>query len=251
MIYIYNLMIKVMKEEMNLKKIWKEKNVGVNSKINLSRKEILSLRRKRESQLTGSVKSAVITGLSIKFTLLVAIVVFTLMAFELGNLIFSISVLFLITAGSIIYDLYLLKLIAGMNNYADNFESRLSKLNDFLSVHIPVFQIVNSLSTPVMIILGMFYYHFLKYSKFEFRAVDDVIVFVSVTLIGYAISYIAGKYSLNAFRNEARDLLDSGNDQDAIADYEAKRRKNRRKRLLISLIILFTGITLLVLLLLA
>ncbi len=244
-------MIKVMKEEMNLEKIWKEKNVDAKSKIILSREQILSLRKKRESQLTGSVKSAVITGLSIKLILLVAIVVFSLMAFELSNLIFSISVLFLITAGLIIYDLYLLKLIAGLNNYADNIESRLSKLNDFLSVHLHVFQIENSLSTPVLIIVGMFYYHFLKYSKFEFRAVDDIIVFVSVVLIGYAISFLTGKYSLNAFKNEARELLNAGNDQESIVDYEEKRRKNRRKRLLISLVILFTGITLFVLLLLA
>lgn len=238
-------------KEINLERMWKEKNADNESKIHLSREQISGLRKKRERQLTGSVKSTVITGLSIKFVLLVGIVVFSVMASELTNLIFSISALFIITLGMIAYDFYLLKIIAGINNYADNIESRLGKLNDFLSVHFSIFQIENSLSNPVLVILGMFYYHFLKYSKFEFRAIDDIIVFVAVTLISYLGAFYVSKYSLSAFKKEAVELFGTGDEQQAIINFEDRRRKNRRKRLFISLIILVTGITLFVLLLMA
>jgi len=238
-------------EDMNLEKIWKEKNVDAQSGIHYSREQISGLRKKRERQLTGSVKAAIITGLSIKFILLVGIVVFSVMAFELSNLLLTISSLLIITLGMISYDLYLLKLIAGINNYGDDIESRLVKLNDFLSVHLPVFKIENSLSTPVLVIMGMFYYHFLKYSKFEFRAVDDIIVFVGIIVISYALSFFASKYSLSAFKKEAVELLEAGDEQDAIINFEDRRKKNRKKRLLISLIILITGIAVFILLLMA
>ncbi|HDZ41432.1 MAG TPA: hypothetical protein ENH59_07140 [Bacteroidetes bacterium] len=237
-------------EEINLKKIWKEKNVETKSKILLTREQISGLVRKRESQLTGSVRLAVITGLSIKFLLLIGILVFSLLYFESSNMGFSISALFIITTGMIIYDFYLLKLLAGLNNYADTIESRLGKFNDFLSVHFPVYQIENSLSTPVLVIMGMFYYHFIKYSEFKFRSYDDIIVFILVVLISFAVSFLATRYSLNAFRKEAMELLEAGNEQDEIVDFEDRMRKNRRKRLLISLLILLAGLALFILLLL-
>lgn len=248
-IQIIDQKIYVMKE-MNLERIWKEKNVGSEYGILLSMEQISSLRKKRERQLTRSVKSAVITGLTIKFLLLAGIVVFSIMAAELTNLLFSISALFLITAGIVIYDFYLLKVMAGINNFSDNIESRLSRLNDFLSVHLPVYHVENSLSSPILVIMGMFYYHFLKYARFEFRAADDIIVFIAVTLISYLFSFYISKYSLSVFRNEALELLKSRDEQDAIINYEGRRRTNRRKRLVISLILLFAGITLLILLLL-
>lgn len=238
-------------KELNLERIWKEKNVDTKSGIQYSREQISGLRKKRERQLTGAVKSSILTGISIKFILLVAIIIFTVIGYELTNLLFTISALFIITLGMIIYDFYLLRLVAGIDNYSDNIESRLGKLNEFLTVQLPVFQIENSLSSPVFVIMGIFYYHFFKYSRFEFRAFDDVIVFVAVILISYLGTYFVSKYSLSSFRREALELLATGEERDAIINYEERRKQSRRKKLIISLILLISGIVLFALILLA
>jgi hypothetical protein len=236
-------------KDMKLENIWKEKSQDAAAGIHYSREQISGLRKKRERQLTGSVKSAVITGLSIKFILLLAIVVFSILAFDLSNLRFAIVALFIITSATIIYDFYLLRLVSGINNYSDNIESRLGKLNDFLAVHFPVFQVENALSAPIFVISGMFYYHFLKYSGFEFRAVDDIIVFILVTLISYTISFFGTKYSLSSFRREALELLGAGEDSEAMIHFEERRKKNRRRLVLISLLLLLSGLILFALIL--
>jgi len=229
-------------EDMRLEQIWKDKNLDAAAGIHYSKEQISGLRKKRERQLTGSVKSAVITGLTIKFILLLAIIVFSILAIDLSNLRYAISALLIITLGMIIYDFYLLRLVSGINNYSGNIESRLVKLNGFLAVHFPVFRVENSLPAPIFVIIGMFYYHFFKYSRFELRAVDDIIVFTLVTLISYTISFFATKYSLSSFMKEALDLLDAGEDSEAMIHYEERRKKNRRRLLFISLLLLFTGI---------
>ena len=236
-------------KDMKLEKIWKEKNLDATAGIHYSMEQIQNLRKKRERQLTGSVKSAIITGLSIKFILLLAIVLFSILAFDLSNLRYAISALLVVTLGMIIYNFYLLRLVSGINNYSDNIESRLGRLNDFLSVHFPVFQIENALSAPIFVISGMFYYHFLKYSRFEFRAVDDVIVFILVTLISYTLSFFATRYSLSSFRKEALELLGAGENSVTMAHYEERRKKNRRRLVFISLLLLFTGVILFALIL--
>jgi len=236
-------------EGMKLEKIWKEKKLDAAAGIHYSMEQIQNLRKKRERQLTGSVKSAIITGLSIKFILLLALVLFSILAFDLGNLHIAISALLLVTLGMIIYNFYLLRLVSGINNYSDNIESRLGRLNDFLSVHFPLFQIENALPAPIFVITGMFYYHFIKYSRFEFRAVDDIIVFILVTLISYTISFFATRYSLSSFRKEALELLGTGGDSDAMVHFEERRKKNRRRLIFISLLLIFTGILLFALIL--
>lgn len=236
-------------EDMRLERIWKEKNLDAAAGIHYSREQISGLRKKRERQLTGSVKAAVITGLTIKFILLLAIVVFSILAFDISKLRYAISVLLIITLGIIIYDFYLLRLLSGINNYSDNIESRLVKLNDFLAVHFPVFQVENSLSAPIFVISGMFYYHYFKYSGFELRGVDDIIVFTLVTVISYAISFFATKYNLSSFRREALELLGAGEDSEAMIQYEERRKKNHRRLVFFSLLLLFTGIILFALIL--
>lgn len=238
-------------ENIDIDRIWKEARQGSDANFKLSIEEIDGFRLMRSGQIFSDIRKIIWTGLTIDIFLLIALLFYILFLNLQGKMVPVLVILLLITGMVVIYSWATLRKIKRLEVYSDTIATRFEELKSFFRLQFPLFQFVTSLSNPLLVLTGVFYYMHFKYSEVRFSDIEDIIVITVIAAISYLVGYAGNRLGSSGLGREVENLLSEEiYDDEYLADFVKRERALKRKKFIIMSVIAIAGLILLVVLIL-
>lgn len=232
----------------DINSIWRSAKMNQDQSPVISREEIDNFRLSRSGQIFGYIRKAIWTALVTNGILLTMLVIFSFISGIQENLMVTLLTLDVCLIAIIGYQSILLLKVKSLENYSETIASRFSDLKRFFQVQFPLFQVISSLSNPILVTTGVFYYLFLKYSEVRFTDLDDIIVMTVLVLVSYIIAYAGNRLGYSNLGREVEDLLSEDiYDDEYFTMLIERERRLRRRKLVVMSVIASVGILLLTL----
>jgi hypothetical protein len=229
-------------ENNNIKEIWDK---GKNQVNTYSLNEIKNFRYKKSSSIFRSVRNSVWLNYILKIIFIIALLLLSILNSKQTNILYVNILLTTVCAGLIIFDLRILKSINTIEFADEDLKNKLNSLNKFFNINYSVYRIISPLISPLLILIGSFYYHFFKYSVIEFANAEDLIVLTVILLIGYIIGIIGNYFGSSFLIKETVNIINL-NDEEGILQTEIINKIKKRKIIWIAItsLIAMSGIIL-------
>lgn len=231
----------------SINRIWKEAKNSPAEKVKISREEIESFRLKRSNQILSEARKGIWIAIVLKSIILLADLVLIALFYRAG---LPGSLLFMILALSalLVFEMLFLRKVKRIEDFSDAISERLNRLKIFFKVDFPLFHLLSTLSNPLMVATGIFYYKQLKYSEVIFRDMEDIFVLTVILVLSYLLGLAVGWMASGRLRGEVEELQNEEIvDKEHLSMIIARDKKLRRRRILMFSMVFILGILMLAL----
>jgi len=142
-------------------------------------------------------------------------------------------------AGLIVYEMSLTKSLKIISEGTERTSALIRRMDRFLTVQFLYFRMIGSLTNPILVLTGIFYYQFFKRKEIGFTDMEDIIVTFIMLIISYLIALFSNNFTKQMMSNELSDLQQIEEDSAATL---LRRRKKKIAITVISLAIFLLGL---------
>lgn len=229
----------------DIKNIWATEYQKKIEYKDLQLADLAAFKKKKSNSIFKGLKSNLWLNYGLNITYSLAIIVLLIVTWGMINISLVLMVILLSSMLLVFYDIFMLKRINEIEFDEQTTIDKLIKLKYFFQVNFSVYRIVSALVSPILVILGMFYYKFYKYGTIEFVDMEDLIVFMIFVLLAYIIGIVGNVLGTKTIRIDMQDIINMEDESDAQVYSIIEENKKRKKLVLIfSLVAVTLGVLL-------
>ena len=106
------------------------------------------------------------------------------------DMVLLLVVLLAASAGLIVYEMSLTKSLKIISEGTERTSALIRRMDRFLSVQFSYFRLIGSLTNPILVLTGIFYYQFFKRKEIGFADMEDIIATFIILVISYLVALI-------------------------------------------------------------
>ena len=97
--------------------------------------------------------------------------------------------------GLIAYEMSLTRSLRIISEGTERTSALLRRMERFLTIQFSYFRMIGSLTNPILVLTGIFYYQLIKYERIGFADMEDIVVTLVILIISYLIALFSNNFT--------------------------------------------------------